>query len=386
MLFSVVSHSDDIDTEDALAEILGQCRTSLGDRIPQAGIVFCSIDLEHDEILDGILDVWPALQLIGCTTDGEISSVLGYREDSITLVLLGSEIIDFSAAIGRDVSSDVSLACRNAVNDARAKSELRARLCITLPESLTTSGLEIVESLGHQLGSEVPVVGGTAGDAHRLVSTRQFCGREVCSDSVPILLISGPLLFSIAVESGWKPVGETGLVTKSEGPVVHEIGGQPAIKFYRRLLGEMAEPKPEFPIAILDDNGEVECLRASAGVFDAVTGAITFYADVPQGKMVQITVSDREDILDGCAASIDKALADYPSGKMPDVALLFSCASRKLLLGTRTMEEFKIIDSKIGKKFPVCGFYGYGEIGPRDINDTTSRFHNETFVSVIMGT
>ena len=66
--------------------------------------------------------------------------------------------------------------------------------------------------------------------------------------------------------------------------------------------------------------------------------------------------------------------------------LFFSCAGRKLLLGTRTTEEFGIIESVIGTQIPICGFYGYGEIGPRDTNDETSKYHNATFVSLIMGT
>jgi hypothetical protein len=102
--------------------------------------------------------------------------------------------------------------------------------------------------------------------------------------------------------------------------------------------------------------------------------------------MVRITVADRGNILDGCRASIKKDFAGYPHGKKPDAALFFSCASRRDLLGTRTKEEFGIIGSVIGDEVPVCGFYGYGEIGPRDRSDEASRFHNETFVSLIIGT
>ncbi len=386
MFFAVVAHSDDIDTEGALDEILAQCRDKLGERLPKAGIVFSAFDLEHDNILEGIYDAWPGLELIGCTTDGEFSSELGFREDSITLVLFGSDSIEFAAGLGRDVSKDIPTACRCAVETAKAKSTLPSAICITLPESLTTSGQQIVETLRQHLDRNVPVVGATAGDGFRLESTRQFCGREVCSDSVPVLILSGPLVYSVAVESGWEPVGEPGLVTRSVGAVVHKIDDRPAVEFYQRFLGDTAAPTPECPLAILDEQGEVECLRATAGVVDADTGAITYLGDVREGAMVQITVADRNAILAGCEASIQRAFADYPHGKSPEAALFFSCAARKLLLGTRTEEEFGIIESVIGTQVPVCGFYGYGEIGPRSTNKANSRFHNETFVSLIMGT
>ncbi len=386
MLFAVVAHSEDIDTEGALDEILEQCRRKLGDRRPKAGLLFSAFDLEHDQILEGIDEAWPGLELIGCTTDGEISSELGYREDSITLVLFGSDSIEFAAGLGRDVSKDIPAACSRAVETARAKSTLPPAICITLPESMTTSAQQIVEALGHQLNGNVPVLGATAGDGWRMESTRQFFGRDVCSDSVPILLFSGPLVYSIAVESGWEPVGEPGLVTRSVGNVLHEIDGRPATDFYRRFLGEQVSSSAEFPLAILDEHGEVECLRATVDTIDANKGAITYFADVREGALVQISSADRGAILEGCTASVGKAFADYPHGKSPEAALFFSCAARKLLLGTRTAEEFGIVQSLIGTQVPVCGFYGYGEIGPRHTNDDTSKFHNESFVSLIMGT
>jgi hypothetical protein len=386
MFFSVVSHSEDIDTDGALEEILEQCRDKLGDRSPKAGLLFAAIDLEHELLLAGIGDAWPGLELVGCTTDGEFSSELGYREDSVTLVLFGSDSIEFGAGIGRDVSKDIPAACAAAVEAARSKSDLAPAICITMPESLTTSGQQIVEALGQRLSAKVPVLGATSGDGWRMETTHQFHGREVCSDSVPILVLFGPLVYSIAVESGWEPVGEPGLITRSAANVVYEIDGRPATDFYRRFLGEQVSSTAEFPLAILDQHGEVECLRASVDTMDAESSEITYFADVREGALVQITSADRGAILEGCTASVRKAFADYPHGKSPEAALFFSCAARKMLLGTRTNEEYDIIRSLIGDQVPVCGFYGYGEIGPRHTNDDSSKFHNESFVSLIMGT
>lgn len=385
MFFAVTAHSEDIDAEGVLDELLEQSRNRLQDRIPQAGILFCSIDLEHEKIVQGIDDSWPGIALIGCTTAGEFSSQLGYRDDSATLMLFGSDIVEITAGLGLNVSKDIEAACSHALASALATATKEPALCIALPESLTTSGQQIVESLRDRL-KNVPVLGATAGDAMQLTGTRQFFGRKVCSDSVPVLLFSGPLVFSAAVASGWKAMGEPGLVTRSEVSLVHEIDGSPAIEFYRHRLGEQAMPGPETPLAILDDKGEVTCLRATLPPFVQESGAINYFGDVGEGAMVQITVADRASILDGCRASIEKAFADYPHGKTPAAALIFSCASRKLLLGTRTGDEGAIVESVIGSQVPVCGFYGYGEIGPLDSHDPLSKYHNETFVSLILGT
>ena len=101
---------------------------------------------------------------------------------------------------------------------------------------------------------------------------------------------------------------------------------------------------------------------------------------------VQIATADRTAILDGCKTSIEKAFANYPHGKTPEAALMFLCSCRRLLLGTRTGEECDVVGSVLGPDIPVIGFYGYGEIAPVGSAGGVSKYHNETFVSLILGT
>ena len=386
MFFSVIGHSDDIDTDGALHELIDQCLAELGDRTPRAGMMFACHDMDHAVLLAGVFDVWPDIELIGCTTDGELSSRLGFRQDSVALVLFGSDQIEFTVGIGEDLSGDVVGACDRALDVAIGKAKQTPTICLTLPESLTCSGQAVVEALSDKLGGDVPVFGATSGDGYELVRTYQFCGREVYQDSVPVLLLSGPLVYSAAVASGWEPLGEPGVVTSSDNTLLYEIDDRPAMEFYRRFLGPDGAPTPEFPLAILDELGAVESLRTALFEHESEAGAITFVSEVREGARVQITTADRAAILEGCSASVEKAFADYPHGKSPEVALVFSCCCRRLLLGTRAKEEFGIVESVLGSDVPVVGFYGYGEIGPPESTDCVSRFHNETFVSLILGT
>lgn len=386
MFFSVIGHSDDIDADRALVELVDQCTAELDDRTPQAGIMFAGHEMDHEVLLGGVCDAWPGIELIGCTTDGELSSRLGFRQDSVVLVLFGSDRIEFAAGLGEDLSGDVPGACGRAVAAARDKSDHPPALCLALPESLTASGQAVVEALSNTLGGDVPVFGATSGDGYELTKTHQFCGRDVYTDAVPVLLLSGPLVYSAAVESGWEPLGDPGVVTSSDYTTVHEIDGRPAMEFFRRFLGPDGAPTPEFPLAILDEQGAVECLRTALSEHQDESGAITFLSEVREGARVQITTADRAAILAGCSASVEKAFADYPHGKSPELAMVFSCCCRRLLLGTRTKEEMGIVESVLGSDFPVVGFYGYGEIGPPDSTDCVSKYHNETFVSLILGT
>ncbi len=79
MFVAAAGHSEDIDTLSAFAEVREQCEAALEGKPPQAGLLLDGIDFEHHELLDAINDAWPGIELIGCTTDGELSSCLGFR-------------------------------------------------------------------------------------------------------------------------------------------------------------------------------------------------------------------------------------------------------------------------------------------------------------------
>ncbi len=386
MLVAASGHSEDIDTLEAFAEVREQCEAALEGKPPQAGLLFAAIDFEHQELLDAINDAWPGIELIGCTTDGELSSCLGFREDSISLMLLASDTIDFASGLGRALSEDAQAACAQAAEQARAKTKLKPRLCITTPESLTISGQQTVEALRKALGEDVGLFGGRAADHRKYESTRQFCGREVVSDSVPILVLSGPLFYSIGVASGWKPIGDPGMITRARGDMVYEIDGAPAVEFYRGLLGKEFKLSPDIPLIILNAAGEPEYLRPSTGDIDDETGAIKYMSDVPEGVRVQVTVTDRAAILDGCEESVRKAMRGFSDIKRPEAGVIVSCSARRNLLGTKAPEEFRILREQVGQDLPLCGFYSAGEIGPQKTDSSKSIMHYETFTMLLLGT
>lgn len=386
MLVAASGHSEDVDTPSAFEEIREQCEAALEGTPPKAGLFFAGIDFEHQELLDAINDAWPGIELIGCTTDGELSSCLGFQEDSISLLLFASDTINFASGLGRGLSEDAQAACTQAAEQARAKSELEPRLCITTPEGLRVSGQKTVEALRQALGEDVDLFGGRSADHRKYESTRQFCGREVVSDSVPILVLSGSFAYSFGVASGWKPIGDPGMITRAQGNVVYEIDGAPAVEFYHRLLGKEFKLSTDIPLIILNDEGKPEYLRPSSGDVNEETGAITYLSDVPEGVRAQVSITDRAAILEGCEEAIGMALRGFPDIKKPEAAVIVSCSARKYLLGTKTPEEFRILREQVGQELPLCGFYSYGEIGPQKTDSSKSIMHHETFTMLLLGT
>jgi hypothetical protein len=387
MLKVVVGHSEDPNTQIAVEEVLEQCWQDLAGIVPQAGLLFAAIDFEHGIILKQINRVFPGIDLIGCTTDGEMSSVLGFQQDSLTLMLFSSDTVQIHAGVGHEARDKPFLAAKQAVEQASQKTSLAAKLCICLPASYTadgstTNGELILQGLKQAFDAEVPIIGGTAGDQYRFQTTYQFFGTEVLTDSLPILTFSGDILFSYGIACGWKPIGLKKIVTKASGTVLYEIDGEPALKFYQRYLSDKM-PTAENPLAVYEEDSDRYYMRVP-NTYDPKTGSINFLGNIPKQAVVQVTEASRNEIVSASETGFNIALENYP-GIKPEAVLLFSCCCRRWLLGTRAKEEYLLVKSTLSSEIPICGFYTYGEFAPLEPQGST-YYHQETFVTLLLGT
>ncbi len=385
MLKTAISHSLELDSSDAIEEVLGHCHEQLGDLKPQAGILFTGIDHDFTLILDRINEIYPGIELIGCTTDGELTSVHGFAEDSITLMLLYSDKLFFKAGAADGISKDTAAIINKAVVSVTLQLDQEPVLCITTPSGLTASGDLIVEGLQKSLGENFPVFGGTAGDQLRMKCTYQFYNKKVFTDAAPFLLISGPILYSFGIETGKIPIGKKAVVTRSDNNIVYKIGENNALEFYKYYLGDKigfddGSIISDYPLAVFEEDNRSFYLRGP--VFEAGSENLRFFGNVPQGSTIQLTHSTRDNIVDAAKISVNSSLTGYP-GTKPSAALCFSCAARKFVLGTRVKEEYNAFKTDF-PDVPVIGFYTYGEIGPLT-KDKPVRFHNETFISLLIG-
>jgi hypothetical protein len=383
MLKVCVGHSSDPDSQEAITEVLTQCQQELQGILPQAGILVAATNFDHAEVLAQIQATFPGLPVIGATTNGEISSVLAFQEDSLSLMLLAGEGLEIGVGLGENVIQDPLAAVTAAIATAKEKLSVEPKLCITFPESMHVDGALLIESLGEQLGS-VPIVGGTAADDLSFERTRQFFNERVLSNTVPILLIGGNIEFSYGLSSGWQTIGKKAVITKSEGVVVQEINDRPALEFYQEHLGStnFFREYISYPLAAFTDNGEAFYVRAPVES-DAASKSLVFTAHLPAGTVVQMAQSTREGVLQAAASSLEVAFAGYP-GEAPQAALIISCAARRMLLGSQTEREYQIFQQLLPRPIPCLGFYSYGEISPFP-KTQKSYFHNETFVTVLMG-
>lgn len=202
----------------------------------------------------------------------------------------------------------------------------------------------------------------------------------------------------VGVRHGWIPIGPPMKVTRSEGAVVHELDGRPAISIYEDYFAEKAGELRKEPLARLAITYPLGLKLPDLDEYlirDPITvdehGAITCAAEIPQGSEIRLMIGSKEKAIDAARDAAQKLMRDFQRvGASPKVLLIFNCIAREKLYGDRAKEEIAAIGEVIGKNVPLLGFYTYGEQAPigGEIQDTAkikSQFYNETIVLFALG-
>jgi hypothetical protein len=386
MLTMAVGHSDDVDPADAIATAIEQCRAALGDLDPQAGILFAGFESFDPAIVAAVRVAFPGASVMGCTSSAELSSLNGFQEGSLALAMFASDAIDITVGIGSGLGRNVDAACRAAAAHALAGTTREPRICIALVEGFNVDPQLVLDALARALPEGVVILGGTSArnDFTAVTPTYQFCDDVVVSDGLAVLLLSGPVKFSTAVGTGWRTIGPVGTVTRSQYGAIHEVDGLPAIDFLARYLDVTGPAAYGNPLSVREVGTDESYLRAISGS-DPATGSVLLAGSIPVGAAVQLTTADIDQILSGTRDALERASAAFPAGSVPEAGIIFSCAVRKFLLGSRTQVEAQLARSELGPTFPMAGMYCFGEIGPVR-GAANSRYLNETFVTLLLGT
>ncbi len=382
MIKVALGQTEGIHTSKTVQSVISKCQKQLDGYRPQAGIVFAGTNFDHGAMLAEINRVFPQIELIGCTTAGELSSNFGFSDESIVLMLFYSDDIEMKAGVGRVLSGNPVAAINSAVNHAKQKLSTKPTICLAFPDGHDKSFDPIMKLLNIELGDQCAVFGGVAGTIwNENPRVLQFYKEEILQDAIPILLWGGPIEYAFSIANSWKPIGKRMKVTEAEGRRLKRIEDFTAVDFYRHYLGDHTEPVKEFILAVYEEDKEQFYLRAPIGYNP--DGSITFTESIPSGASVQLTEAIREVIIEDTETST-KALTKNAINFQPSFALAFSCAFRKDILGTRTEEELRILRENLPPQIPVSGFYTYGEIAPL-VKGQESFFHGATLVTLLVG-
>jgi hypothetical protein len=238
------------------------------------------------------------------------------------------------------------------------------------------NGSDLVRGMTAQLPAGVAITGGLAGDGARFHSTLTVGDPGAGERRVVALGLYGKALkVGYGSLGGWDPFGPQRIITRSEGNVLFELDGQPALALYKKYLGEHAAGLPAtgllFPLAVRTASG-TELTRTILAV-DEASQSLTFAGDMPQGAMARLMKANFDRLVDGAHGAAQGASLKAPA----QLALLISCVGRKLVLKQRVEEELEAVQEVLGPQAAMAGFYSYGEICPA-APSANCELHNQT--------
>jgi hypothetical protein len=389
MLTMAVGHSDELEPLDAVAIAIEQCRESLGGASPQAALLLTSFASFDPVVVAAIRRAFPGIHVVGSTSGGEVSSVAGFLEDSMSLALFASDSVGLTVGYGSGLGADVEAACRAAASEALAPARQAPRLALVLAATFSADPRQMTDAMTRAFPEGVIVVGGGSAEEVWASATPmlQFCDDRMAEDGIAVLLFSGRLAVSVAVGTGWWTLGTKGTLTSALDDRLIRIDDRPAIEFLTRYLDLDTTGSPALgfnPLEIIEADTRHSYLRFIRG-FDPATGVVQVFGGVPVGATVQLTTAGTDSVIAAARDALARARAGFPDGSRPEAALLVSCVTRKLLLGSRTKVEAEMAREVFGSSIPLAGFYSGGEIAPIG-KAMTSSFLNNSFVSILLGT
>ena len=342
-------------------------------------LVFGSVKRFGESKLQATLKArYPAAQIIGCSTSGEITAA-GVFDDSLQITaILWEKTVQ---RVTHTKMTGMQNSYETAAGLARQLKADSLKAVLVYSDGLNVNGSELLEGFKSVLG-EIPVMGGMAGDGFNFSKTVQLFN-ETVSDGLVIAvgLYGNNLIAATGVGRGLKPYGPPLKVTKSEKNVVLELDDKPALPLYKMYIGEHASKSLpgsglNFPFAIIEEGRrDIEKIRTVLSI-DNANNSLTFAGNVEEGGTVRFCQATHDRLVDG-AGDAAHLVADHTSTGQTGLAVCVSCVGRKGVMAAQVADEIKLVHQILGAQTALTGFYSYGEFAPRpDTSD--SVLHNQT--------
>ena len=337
--------------------------------------------LEAPEAFRSLLEAYPTSCVLGCSTAGEIHGAQVHDDHlSVAVARFAHTHLRRAEALVTGPASSIQAA--ETLADQLAGPGLRAVLLLS--DGLMVNGSELSRTLGRRLGPEVAITGGLAGDGPRFQRTWVLTPQGPAVGRVTAVGFYGEALrHHYGSKGGWDTFGPQRQVTRSEGNVLYELDGQPALALYKSYLGERAAGLPAtallFPLSLLDPAGRDENVVRTILGLDEAAQSLTFAGDIPQGRLVQLMRANFDRLVDGAG---DAATGLGDSNLPPGLAIAISCVGRRLVLGERVEEEVEATLEALPPGTVQVGFYAYGELCPQASG--ACNLHNQTMTLTVL--
>jgi hypothetical protein len=218
-----------------------------------------------------------------------------------------------------------------------------------------------------QTALQYELVGGAAGDDAKFQKTPVFYQDEVIRDAFVTAEILSASPLGLGISHGWKPVGPTMRVTRSEGLAVKEINGRPALDIYREfavqqgvtLEGDAVVPfLMEHIIGWLYQEGDQK-LRVT--LWPLEDGSVVCASEIPEGSLISLMKATDRSVVETGGQALRLAL-DRLQSAPPAGVIALECVSQRLRIGEAGVtKEIQQLQDLVGP-IPLAGCHGYGQL------------------------
>ena len=338
--------------------------------------------LEKEGVYEEVRDLFPSGHLVFGSSSGEI--VAGSVNDNhITITAIEFEKSSFEIQTFNihEVEDDSEKAGAAIVKKLTPEG---LKHIFVLSEGSFVNGSALTKGMQEALPN-VLITGGLCGDDARFEKTLASYNEAPKEGEIVVIGFYGETFeASFSIYGGWTPFGPERLITKSDGNILYEIDGKPALDLYKTYLGDKAKDLPGsaliYPLNVKSKENDQSFVRTILNI-DEEKNAMILAGDVPEQSKVQLMMTN----MDSIASASETAALRAMEGRNnpPQLALLISCIGRKLVLDQRIEEEVEEVMSVIGDDVVISGMYSYGEIAPF-YGERSCKLHNQTMTITLI--
>jgi hypothetical protein len=360
-------------------EAAGQALEKAGVSKPDFVLMFASIGYDQRSLLRAVREITGGAPLSGCSAEGTLNGNDADESNfSVLVTAISSEELRWHNGIASGLlEGDSRVVGQRVAKDLQPNLSADTIGVFVFPDGRMDNLEHFFAGLEGNLPSErfLPLWGGGASNKIALEDpTYQYCDDEVISGGVSYALLSGRARASWAMSHTLIPIGGERLVTRSQGNVIYEIDGKPAVEVLQEYLPEQAlvEDRDWMRYAI----SLAICFRAPSYMKDEeyvvrgvpavkmADGSIIVQTEVQEGTSIWFSSRDKEKMTTGLDRMADQ-IKDQLGGEKPKLILQFECATRgKMML--REQEKLQLLKrfrQSVDPDVPWAGYYTWGEIG-----------------------
>ena len=391
---------------------------------PSFSLVFVSskYNPKIKEVVKGI-NIILGNNWIGCTTDKELNSIIGYSEGTIEVLCIDTKYMHFGIGISEDYRKNPAEEAKKATMKAiencpaersrfataqfmRGTKKGFAELVKNPPYFVLTfiggsyfinrklvpgAEVEFLDGIKDYIGLYIPILGGSAASNFEGILNYEgenyvFANGKYYKDGAVVCFVVSELYFSHSLEHGYIPIDKYGVITKvsGKGRIIEEINNKSAIDEYCRLIGINKKEFIKNPFQYTTAN-PICILNQLGNISPKVTLPLT-----PKPSETKLAGSERfllntsfvigqyneKKTVEATKAAIEEAYKEHEDKNIV-LALNFNCAVRRFLLKEKIEEEILNAKKILSPNSLLFGFSTFGEIGakrnqPSSYNNITS--------------